>query len=254
MDNIFVIALIFAYFQVPAEQQHRVLFWGILGALVFRALMIVAGVALLTRFDWIVYVFGALLLLTAVRMIAVRHDNFRPHRNPIVQLCSRWFPLTEGFRGSAFFIREHGRLHATPLALALMVVESTDVVFAVDSIPAAFAVTTDPFLVLTSNIFAVLGLRALYFALAGLMARFRYLKMSLVFVLAYVGIKLILSHHFHIHTLVSLAVIAGFLSVGILASTLPRGHAPSALHLHEEKECGYSTVHRFDHRPSLLLA
>ena len=226
MDNIFVIALIFAYFQVPAPQQHRVLFWGILGALVFRALMILAGVALLKRFEWIIYIFGALLLLTAIRMIAARHDNLRPHRNPIVQLCRKCLPLTEGFRGSAFLVREESRLHATPLLLALVVVETTDVVFAVDSIPAAFAVTTDPFLVLTSNIFAVLGLRALFFALAGLMTRFRFLKMSLVFILAFVGIKLLLSHHYQIHTFASLAIIAGFLSVGILASLLYEDTAP----------------------------
>jgi tellurite resistance protein TerC len=236
MDNIFVIALIFAYFGVPAPQQHRVLFWGILGALVFRALMILAGVALLRRFDWIFYVFGTILLLTAVRMIVARHDNLRPHRNPIVQFCRRCFPLTEDYRGSAFFIREEGRLHATPLALALVVVESTDLLFAVDSIPAAFAVTMDPFLILTSNMFAVLGLRALYFALAGLMGRFRYLKMSLVFILAYVGVKLMLSHHFHIPTLVSLAIIAGFLTVGILASVFHEDTAPLRSPLQQEKE------------------
>ncbi|MCJ7629635.1 MAG: TerC family protein [Longimicrobiales bacterium] len=226
MDNIFVIALILAYFQVPVLQQHRVLFWGILGALVFRALMILAGVTLLHRFEWIVYVFGALLLLTAIRMIAARHDNLRPHRNPIVQLCRKCFPLTEGFRGSAFMIREEGRLHATPLLLALVVVETTDIVFAVDSIPAAFAVTRDPFLILTSNIFAVLGLRALFFALAGLMTRFRFLKMSLVFILAYVGIKLLLSDHYQIHTFASLAIIAGFLAVGVLASLLYEDTVP----------------------------
>jgi tellurite resistance protein TerC len=226
MDNILVIALIFSYFRVPADQQHRVLFWGILGALVLRGLMILAGITLLRHFEWIVYVFGALLLLTAVRMIAARHDTLRPQRNFVVQLCRKCFPVTDGFRGSAFFVREGGRLYATPLALALIVVESTDLIFAVDSIPAAFAVTTDPYLVLTSNMFAVLGLRALYFALAGLMARFRYLKMALVFVLAYVGVKLILSNHFHLPTFVSLAVIIGFLSVGILASIFHEDTAP----------------------------
>jgi tellurite resistance protein TerC len=220
MDNIFVIALIFAYFGVPADQQHRVLFWGIMGALVLRALMIAAGIALIQRFEWIVYVFGTILLLTAVRMIAVRHDNIRPDRNFIVQISKRFFPVTGDFRGSAFLVREGGRLYATPLALALMVVESTDLMFAVDSIPAAFAVTTDPFLILTSNMFAVLGLRALYFALAGLMSRFRYLKFSLVFILAYIGVKFLLSHHFPIPTHISLAVIAGFLSVGVLASLI----------------------------------
>ena len=233
LDNIFVIALIFTYFGVPAGQQHRVLFWGILGALAFRALMILAGIALLRHFDWIVYVFGALLILTAVRMLAARHDNLRPHRNPLVQFSRRFFPVTDGFRGAAFFVREEGRLHATPLALALMVVESTDLLFAVDSIPAAFAVTTDPFLVLTSNMFAVLGLRALYFALAGLMARFRYLKMSLVFILAFVGVKLLLTHHFSIPSWASLAVIAGFLVVGILTSIFHEDTAPLVSPLEE---------------------
>lgn len=226
LDNIVVIALIFSFFQVPASQQHRVLFWGILGAMVFRGLMILAGVALIQRFDWIVYVFGTLLLVTAVRLLTVRHDNLRPHRNPLVQFCRRTLPLTDGFRGSHFFVVEHGRIWATPLALALMVVESTDLLFAVDSIPAAFAVTTDPFLILTSNIFAVMGLRALYFALTGLMSRFRYLKMSLVFVLAYIGVKFIVAHHFTIATWVSLSVIVGFLTVGIVASILHEDTAP----------------------------
>jgi tellurite resistance protein TerC len=236
MDNIFVIALIFSYFRVPGEQQHRVLFWGILGALVLRGIMILAGLTLLRHFEWIVYLFGALLLLTAVRMIAARHDTLRPHRNILVQLCRRWFHATEGFRGSAFFVREDGRLYATPLALALIVVESTDLVFAVDSLPAAFAVTTDPYLVLTSNMFAVLGLRALYFALAGLMARFRYLKMALVFVLAFVGVKLLLSHHYPLPTFVSLSVVVGFLSVGILASVFHEDSAPILSPLQEEME------------------
>lgn len=240
MDNIFVIALIFAYFRVPGEQQHRVLFWGILGALVLRGLMILAGIALLQRFDWIVYVFGGLLLLTAVRMIAVRHDNLRPDRNLAVQLCKKCFHLTDDYRGSAFLVREGGRLYATPLALALVVVESTDFLFAVDSIPAAFAVTTDPFLILTSNMFAVLGLRALYFALAGLMSRFRYLKFSLVFILAYIGVKFLLSHYVPISTHTSLAVIAGFLAVGVLASLFHGDTAPlrSPLDVTEEDREG----------------
>jgi len=236
LDNIFVIALIFAYFQVPAGQQHRVLFWGILGALVFRALMILAGVSLIHRFEWIVYFFGTLLLVTAVRLLVARHDNLAPHRNPLVRLCRRCFAMTDGYRGSAFFVREGGRLHATPLALALIVVESTDLLFAVDSIPAAFAITTDPFLVFTSNIFAVLGLRALYFALAALLDRFRYLKMSLVFILAFVGVKFLLSHHFHLPAWVSLVVILGFLTVGVLASVLQQDTAPLLSPLHEEME------------------
>jgi len=236
LDNIFVIALIFAYFQVPAGQQHRVLFWGILGALVFRALMILTGVSLIHRFDWVVYVFGGLLLVTAVRLLTARHDNLAPHRNPLVRLCRRCFAMTDGYRGSAFFVREGGRLHATPLTLALIVVESTDLLFAVDSIPAAFAITTDPFIVFTSNIFAVLGLRALYFALAALLDRFRYLKMSLVFILAFVGVKFLLSHHFHLPAWVSLVVILGFLCVGVLASVVQRDTAPLRSPLQEEMD------------------
>ncbi len=236
LDNVFVIVLIFSYFQVPAKYQHRVLFWGILGALVFRALMIAGGVALIRRFDWIVYIFGALLLLTAVRLLAARHDNLDPRRNPLVRFCQRCFPLTDGFRGSSFFVREGGRIHATPLALTLMVVESSDLLFAVDSIPAAFAVTTDPFIVFTSNIFAVLGLRALYFTLAGMLGRFRYLKMSLVFILAFVGMKFLMTHHFHIPAWVSLAVILGFLTVGILASIFHEDTAPLLSPLQSEME------------------
>jgi tellurite resistance protein TerC len=236
LDNIFVIALIFAYFKVPGAQQHRVLFWGIMGALFFRAFMVLFGLALLRRVDWIVYVFGGLLLFTAIRMVAARHDNLQPQRNPLVRFCQKCFPVTSDFRGRAFFVREDGRLHATPLLLALMVVESSDLLFALDSIPAAFAVTRDPYLILTANMFAILGLRALYFALAGLMERFRFLKMSLVFILAYVGVKLILSHHFHIPTLVSLAVIIGFLLVGILASLFHEDTAPLISPFQEEME------------------
>ena len=236
LDNIFVIAMVFSYFQVPAIQQHRVLFWGILGALVLRGLMIWAGVALIHRFDWIVYVFGALLLFTAVRMLAARHDSLQPEKNPLVHFCQRCFPMTDGFRGSAFFVREGGRLHSTPLFLALLVVESTDILFAVDSIPAAFAVTTDPFLIFTSNIFAVLGLRALYFALAGLMHRFRYLKMSLVFILAYVGVKFMLIHIHPLPTMVSLLVILGFMGVGIVASVFREDTAPILSPLEEDME------------------
>jgi len=236
LDNVFVIALIFGYFQVPARYQHRVLFWGILGALGFRAIMIVGGVALIRRFDWIIYVFGVLLLFTAIRLLVARHDNMKPGKNPLVRLLGRWLPVTDEFRGSSFLAVENGRLHLTPLAVALVVVESSDLLFAVDSIPAAFAVTTDPFLVFTSNIFAVLGLRSLYFALAGLLDRFRYLKMSLVFILAFVGMKLLLSHHFPMPAWVSLVVIAGFLSVGILASVFHEDTAPILSPLQTEME------------------
>jgi len=218
IDNIFVIAMIFAFFRVPLAEQHRVLFWGIFGAVVLRGVMIAIGAALIERFDWIVYVFGALLILSAVKMLVVRHDNIDPDRNVVVRLTRRIYPVTDRFDGSRFFTVVDGRSAATPLFLSMVLVETSDVMFAVDSIPAIFAVTRDPFLVFTSNVFAILGLRSLYFALAGFMEKFRYLKMSLVFVLAYVGIKMMLSHHYPVPNLVSLAIIGGILAVGVLAS------------------------------------
>jgi tellurite resistance protein TerC len=220
LDNIFVIALIFAYFAVPAIYQHRVLFWGVVGALVMRGVMIAAGTVLIRRFDWMVYVFGGLLLITAVKMLIVRHDNLEPERNPLVKLARRLYPVSASYQAERFFTRVDGRRAITPLFLVLLVVESSDVLFAVDSIPAIFAVTHDPFLVFTSNVFAILGLRSLYFALAAVMHRFRYVKISLVFVLVFVGVKMLLAHHHPIPTLFSLAVISGILLVGIAASVL----------------------------------
>jgi tellurite resistance protein TerC len=222
VDNIFVIAMIFAFFRVPLREQHRVLFWGILGAVVLRFTMIALGAALIERFDWIVYVFGVLLILSAVKMLIVRQDNIHPDRNLAVRLTRKLYPVSSDFDGSRFFTRVNGRLAVTPLFLALILVETSDVMFAVDSIPAIFAVTRDPFLVFTSNVFAILGLRSLYFALAGMMETFRYLKISLVFVLAYVGVKMMLAHHYPIPNLVSLAFIGGILAVGIIASLVPR--------------------------------
>lgn len=218
VDNIFVIALIFSYFGVPLALQHRVLFWGILGALVLRGLMIWAGAAALAHFEWVVYVFGALLIVTAVKLLVARHDNLEPEKNLAVRFVRRFFPVTDGFQGNHFLVRGEAGWAITPLAVTLVVVETTDVLFAVDSIPAIFAVTRDPFLVFTSNVFAILGLRSLYFALAAVIHRFRYLKMSLVFVLAFVGVKMILSHYHPIPTVVSLAMIVGILVVGVLAS------------------------------------
>lgn len=217
LDNVFVIALIFAYFRIPPAFQHRVLTWGILGALIMRGVLIGAGAAMMARFHWTAYLFGALLILTAVKMLVARHDNLEPDKNPIVRLARRVYPVT-GLHGADFFVVENGRRAMTPLFLTMLVVESSDLLFAIDSIPAVLAVTSDPFLVYTSNIFAVLGLRALYFVLAGFMARFRYLKMSLVFLLAYVGVKMMLTHHSPIPNPVSLAIIAGILSVGVIAS------------------------------------
>jgi len=236
VDNIFVIAMIFAYFSVPLAYQHRVLFWGILGALVMRGIMIAAGTALIRRIEWIVYVFGGLLILTAVKMLITRHDNIAPDKNPLVRLARRFYPVTPGFEGPKFFVRMDGRLAITPLLLVLIVIETTDLLFAVDSIPAILAITHDPFLVFTSNVFAILGLRSLYFALAGMMHKFQYLKMSLVFLLAFVGVKMLISHHYPIPIHVSLAIIGGILLVGILGSLVGarRDTAPLASPLPEE--------------------
>jgi tellurite resistance protein TerC len=229
VDNIFVIAMIFAYFRVPLELQHRVLFWGILGAVILRGVMIGAGVVLINRFDWITYLFGAFLLYTAIRMLLLRHETVEPEENSMVKLARRWVPVTGEFHGKHFFARIDGRLVATPLFLALLMVESSDVMFAVDSVPAVFAVTRDPFIIFTSNMFAILGLRSLYFVLACYMERFRYLKQALVFILVYVGIKMLLVHHYPIPNLVSLAFIVGILAVGVLASLKGANKDPTPL-------------------------
>jgi tellurite resistance protein TerC len=220
IDNIFVIAMIFAYFGVPLQYQHRVLFWGILGALVMRGVMIAVGTALIAKFSWTTYVFGALLLLTAGKLLVTRHDNLVPERNLFVRWVRRMYPVSGEFDGSRFFSVVDGKRAITPLLLSLIVVETSDVFFAVDSIPAIFAITRDPFIVFTSNVFAILGLRSLYFAVAGMMERFRFLKMSLVFLLAFVGVKMLLAHQHPIPTVTSLAIIVGILAVGIAASVL----------------------------------
>ncbi len=218
LDNIFVIAMIFAYFQVPAMFQHRVLFWGILGALVLRGVMIAAGTALIHRFEWVIYIFGGLLVVTAFKMLVQKQEKIEPDRNPLVRLARRFYPVTAEFEGQRFFTRMNGRRAVTPLFLVLLVVESTDVLFAIDSIPAIFGVTTDPFLVFTSNVFAILGLRSLYFVLASIIEKFRYLKLSIVVVLAYIGVKMLVSAFFKIDPLISLAVVCSVLAVGMVAS------------------------------------
>jgi tellurite resistance protein TerC len=219
VDNIFVIAMIFAYFGIPLAEQHRVLFWGILSAIILRGIMIFGGIALLERFAWLTYLFGAILIYSATKMLVIRHDTVDIANSATIRMVHRVFPVTDEFHDGRFFVRKAGILTATPLFVALVLVEISDILFAVDSIPAVFAVTTDPFIVFTSNIFALLGLRSIYFVLAGFMDRFRYLKMSLVFLLAYIGVKMLLVHHYPIPNDVSLAVIAGILAVGILAST-----------------------------------
>jgi tellurite resistance protein TerC len=220
VDNIFVFLVLFSAFAVPAAYQHRVLFWGIFGALVARAAFIAAGAALMDRFDWTVYVFGAFLVLTGLKMLRQRHTEHDPSRNPVVRLLRRVMPVTDGYRGQKLTVREAGRRMATPLLAVLLVIETTDVLFAVDSIPAIFAVTTDPFLVFTSNAFAILGLRALYFLLAGMITRFAHLKVGLAAVLVFVGAKLGLSHVYHVPIWLSLTVIAALIGGSVATSLL----------------------------------
>lgn len=221
VDNMVVFAMIFGYFLVPRTYQHRVLFWGILGAIVMRGVMIAAGTALISRFAWVTYVFGGILLVSAWKLLVSQGHHPEPGRNPLLKIARRFYPVTEGYRESRFFALEDGRRKMTPLFLVLLTVESSDVLFAVDSIPAVLAVTTDPFLVFTSNIFAVLGLRSVYFALSGLIQKFKYLQASLVVLLGFVGVKMLLVHYVKIPTLASLLTIMVILLVGILASVLP---------------------------------
>jgi tellurite resistance protein TerC len=220
LDNIFVIALVFRHFQVPLKYQHRVLFWGIIGALLMRGAMIGAGVVLIEKFSWAIYVFGAFLIFTAIRMLVSKESAPDLENSRLVRVARRLYPVTGNLVGHRFFALVDGRRAITPLFLVLLIVETSDVVFAVDSIPAIFAITTDPFLVFTSNIFAILGLRSLYFALAQLLHRFYYLQYSLVVILAYVGVKMIVSEHFPIPAPISLAVIMGVLVIGIVASII----------------------------------
>lgn len=221
MDNVFVIAMIFSFFGVPAMYQHRVLFWGILGALVMRGLMIGVGAALIARFSWVVYVFGAFLILSALKMAVIKSEHVDPNKNPAVRLVRKLTPVTPHYDGQKFFTQWNGRRAATPLFLALVLVEFTDLIFAVDSIPAIFAITADPFIVFTSNVFAILGLRALYFCLANMISAFRYLKPALILVLAFVGVKMLLVHtEYKIPNTVSLLVILTLLGLAILASWL----------------------------------
>jgi tellurite resistance protein TerC len=221
VDNIFVFALLFSYFAVPAKYQHRVLFWGILGALVMRAVMILAGTLLIAKFVWIIYVFGGFLILTGIKMIVKKEEEIHPENNPVVRWFKRLMPVTAGYREDKFFVRENGVRMATPLFVVLLLVEVSDLIFAVDSIPAIFAVTTDPFIVYTSNVFAILGLRSLYFALSGVMDKFHYLKTGLGVVLTFVGVKMLLAHTaWKIDTLVSLGVILLILTAAVVMSLL----------------------------------
>ena len=229
MDNVFVIALIFAFFRVPPQFQHRVRFWGILGALVMRGAMILAGAALVQRFQWTLYLFGAFLIFTGIKMLFTDDEGVEPEKNPVIKLARKLFPIAEGTHNEKFVVRQNGRKRLTALALVLIMVETTDLIFALDSIPAIFAVTTKPFIVFTSNVFAILGLRSLYFVLAGAIDYFRYLKVGLSVVLVFVGVKMLLAPHgegahhwfqFEIPTFFSLIIIAGILITAILASVV----------------------------------
>lgn len=235
VDNLFVFILIFGFFKVPPALQHRVLFWGILGALIMRGFMIAVGAALLAQFHWVIYIFGAFLVFTGVRM-AFSHDSaIEPESNPVIRLVRRFFPVTTKFHGEQFFIRESirpgeaARLVATPLFVVLALIETTDLVFALDSIPAIFGVTRDPFIVYTSNVFAILGLRSLYFVLAGVIGKFHLLKYGLSAVLAFVGVKMLVSEYYPIPIGIALGVVGGLLLTSVLASlVIPAPPAPPA--------------------------
>jgi tellurite resistance protein TerC len=218
VDNIFVIAIIFTFMKIPAQFQYRVLFWGIVGAIVLRGAMIAMGAALIHNFEWTFYLFGAILLYSAWRMLGSEEEQFDPGKSMLVRLARRVYPVTDRIDGDRFFTRVNGASAATPLFVTLLLVDFADVVFAVDSIPAIFAVTQQPFIVFTSNAFAILGLRSLYFAIAGLMMMFKYIKVSLIFILGFVGVKMMLHHHLEISHVLSLGVIVGFLAIGIGAS------------------------------------
>ena len=226
VDNIFVIVLIFSYFRIPDKYQHRVLFWGIIGALVMRGGMIGAGAFLIQRFHWVIYVFGAFLVFTGVRMATHDETDIEPEANPILKLVRRIIPITHDYRGQEFFVKEAPQrgmsptIMATPLFVVLILVETTDLIFAVDSIPAIFAVTKDPFLVYTSNVCAILGLRSLYFLLAGVIYKFHLLKLGIAAVLTFVGVKMLLSSVYQIPILISLFVIIGVLAVSVAASVI----------------------------------
>jgi tellurite resistance protein TerC len=219
MDNIFVMAAIFGYFKIPKIYQHRVLFWGILGAIIFRGVFVIGGAALLHHFEWIMYVFGALLIFSALKMLFSKEDEEQDlSQNTVVKLAKKFFPITTKIEGHAFFLKENGKRYITPLFLSLLVIETTDIFFAVDSIPAIFAVTRDPFIVFTSNIMAILGLRSLYFALAAMLGKFHLLKYALVFILGFVGVKMLIMEVYKIPTWISLSVIVFALGLGIAAS------------------------------------
>ncbi|NCC83687.1 MAG: TerC family protein [Clostridia bacterium] len=219
MDNVFVIALIFSYFRIPRKYQHEVLFWGIMGALVMRGVMIYAGASLVERFDWVLMIFGAFLLYSGAKIAFTKEDSqMDPEKNPVLRLVRKFYPVTSELHGEKFIVRTAAGVALTPLALVLIVVETTDLIFALDSIPAIFGITQKKFIIFTSNVFAILGLRSMYFLLAGAVEYFRYLKAGLSFVLVFIGVKMLIAKWYHIGTDVSLAVVVGILGISMVAS------------------------------------
>ena len=237
VDNIFVFILIFSSFSIPAEYQHKVLFWGIIGAVVMRAIFIFAGVALINRFHWIVIIFGGFLVVSGIKMLFPQKGEVHPEGNIVLRTAKKFMRVTENFHGDKFFVKKEGKRYATPLFLTLLVIESTDLIFAVDSIPAILAVSHDQFIVYTSNIMAILGLRSLYFAISGIMEYFRFLKVGLAFVLTFVGIKMLLAFFYiEIPIVISLAIIVGILLLSILASILIKDKSEKTKSLEEVKK------------------
>jgi len=224
VDNLFVFLMVFSYFRVPSAYQHRVLFWGILGALVMRGLFIAVGVALIRKFHWMIFVFGGLLIVSGIKLMVQKDHPVDPNSNPVVRLFRRWFPTTDDLHGASLFIVESGRVLATPLFVVLLVIESSDVVFALDSIPAIFGVTNDAFIIYTSNVFAILGLRSLYFLLVGMLDRFHHLKPAICLVLVLVGVKMLLTDVFPISSGVSLVIVGSILAAGVIASLVSPSH------------------------------
>lgn len=220
VDNLFVFIMVFSYFNVDTRYQHKVLFWGILGALIMRAIFIFAGVALIQQFHWIIYVFGAFLIFTGIKMLVQKEEKMEPEKNPLVRLFKRFFPVTDTMHGDRFFVKINARTVATPLFIVLLIIEFTDLIFAVDSIPAILAISTDTFIIFTSNVFAILGLRALYFALAGIAKLFYYLKYGLSAILVFVGVKMVIAGFFKIPVMYSLLVIVSILILSVLASVI----------------------------------
>ena len=223
VDNLFVFLLIFRYFRVPREFQHQVLFWGVVGALVMRAIFIVAGITLLNRFHWFIYLFGAILIYSGVKLLRQKDKDIHPEANPVLRGFRKLFPVTKGYEGGKFFVRRDAVRYATPLAVVLLLVETTDLLFATDSIPAVLAVTREPFIVYTSNVFAILGLRSLYFALAGMIERFHFLHYGLSLILIFIGVKMLVSNVVQIPTEIALGAVAGVLAVSVgLSMVFPK--------------------------------